>query len=100
MEKIRRAVFITVFALGACAAAAQSYPAKPVRVIVSFPPGAGVDTGNRWKQATTTRLHRYTGVPGSAGWTLQLAGPRGIQGPTGPMGGLALAQVQAAAISF
>ncbi len=43
MEKIRRAVFITVFALGACAAAAQSYPAKPVRVIVSFPPGAGVD---------------------------------------------------------
>ena len=30
-------------ALLSSAAAAQSYPAKPVRVVVSFPPGAGVD---------------------------------------------------------
>jgi hypothetical protein len=39
-----------------------------------------------------------SGAP--SGWTLQLAGPRGIQGPTGPAGGLTLAQVQAAVNSF
>ena len=30
-------------ALAAASAPAQSYPAKPVRVLVGFPPGAGVD---------------------------------------------------------
>ena len=30
-------------ALCACAAVAQNYPVKPVRVIVSFPPGSGAD---------------------------------------------------------
>jgi len=39
---------VRIFALAACAlcafaAAAQNYPARPVRVVVSFPPGAGVD---------------------------------------------------------
>ena len=33
----------SALALLSSAAAAQSYPAKPVRVVVSFPPGAGVD---------------------------------------------------------
>jgi len=34
-------------ALFACVADAQLYPAKPVRVIVNFPPGAGVDITTR-----------------------------------------------------
>lgn len=34
-------------ALAAMHAAAQGYPAKPVRVIVPFPPGAGVDIVTR-----------------------------------------------------
>ena len=33
--------------LVACAAAAQSYPSRPVRVIVTFPPGAGSDIATR-----------------------------------------------------
>ena len=33
--------------LTATAAGAQSYPAKPVRVLVGFPPGAGVDITTR-----------------------------------------------------
>jgi len=49
MREIRRVIPITAFALvagaaiGALPAFAQTYPLKPVRVIVSFPPGAGVD---------------------------------------------------------
>jgi tripartite-type tricarboxylate transporter receptor subunit TctC len=34
-------------ALLACTAGAQPYPSKPVRVIVNFPPGAGVDIATR-----------------------------------------------------
>jgi tripartite-type tricarboxylate transporter receptor subunit TctC len=34
-------------ALLACVAGAQPYPSKPVRVIVNFPPGAGVDIATR-----------------------------------------------------
>ncbi|MBM3549737.1 MAG: hypothetical protein FJX54_22585 [Alphaproteobacteria bacterium] len=43
------------------------------------------------------------GINGSgspSGWTVQLIGPRGIPGPTGPAGGLSLAQVQAAIVAF
>ena len=43
MRGIRRVISISAFALVALVAAAQPYPSKPVRVIVSFPPGAGVD---------------------------------------------------------
>ena len=41
---------LTMFAAGALLAAvagAQSYPVRPVRVIVNFPPGAGVDIATR-----------------------------------------------------
>ena len=42
MLKLPRAGALAL-ALFASAAAAQTYPVKPVRVVVSFPPGAGVD---------------------------------------------------------
>jgi len=47
---IRSLEFIAALGLGLCAAAgafAQSYPAKPVRLIVPFPPGSGVDIVSR-----------------------------------------------------
>ena len=43
MHHIAKLVTVVVFGLSACAAGAQSYPVKPVRVVVSFPAGAGVD---------------------------------------------------------
>ena len=39
----RRAVTGVVLVFFSCAAAAQNFPAKPVRIVVPFPPGGGVD---------------------------------------------------------
>jgi hypothetical protein len=50
--------------------------------------------------ALTVDVQAVNGSGNPSGWTIQLIGPRGIQGPTGPAGGLSLAQVQAAANSF
>ncbi|MEO7726775.1 MAG: tripartite tricarboxylate transporter substrate binding protein [Burkholderiales bacterium] len=54
-----------------CAVAADTYPARPVRVIVNFPPGAGVDIATR---LVTTELAKTLGQqfiidnrPGAAG---------------------------------
>lgn len=48
----------------------------------------------------TVDVQVMNGTGTLAGWTVQLVGPRGIQGPTGPAGGLSLAQVHAAITSF
>ncbi len=48
----------------------------------------------------TVDVQVMNGTGTLAGWTVQLIGPRGIQGPTGPAGGLSLAQVHAAITSF
>lgn len=48
----------------------------------------------------TVDVQAMNGTGTLTGWTVQLVGPRGIQGPTGPAGGLSLAQVHAAITSF
>ena len=45
--RARLTIFATAGALLAGVAGAQSYPVRPVRVIVNFPPGAGVDIATR-----------------------------------------------------
>ncbi|MEO7726871.1 MAG: tripartite tricarboxylate transporter substrate binding protein [Burkholderiales bacterium] len=43
MSRIASISALIAGALFTCVAAAQNYPAKPVRVVVSFPPGSGAD---------------------------------------------------------
>jgi tripartite-type tricarboxylate transporter receptor subunit TctC len=50
--------FLLVLALLAFGAAAQGYPARPVRMIVPYPPGGGSDITGR---AVGTRLNEYLG---------------------------------------
>jgi len=47
MNCCSRIMLSLIFAVAATGAAAQSYPAKTVRMIVPFPPGAGVDIVSR-----------------------------------------------------
>ena len=55
--KLRRRTFLHLSACAALlpamprAASALDYPTRPVRIIVGFPPGGGVDTAARPEQA-------------------------------------------------
>lgn len=40
---LRFAVLLAAAVLGAATASAQSYPAKPIRMVIGFPPGGGTD---------------------------------------------------------
>jgi tripartite-type tricarboxylate transporter receptor subunit TctC len=59
-SRFSRALAATVLLLTVAAAGAQTYPAKPVRVLVGFPPGAGVDITTR---LFTPKLAEALGQP-------------------------------------
>lgn len=53
-----RSIAVLTCAAWSCCAAAQAYPSRPVRVIVTFPPGAGSDIATR---LVTNRLTESLG---------------------------------------
>lgn len=91
--RIRQVLLATAGALFLAAASAQSFPAKPVRIIVPFPPGGSTDIGARilalqlteeFKQpvivenragAGTTIGAAYVAASPADGYTLYLTGP-------------------------
>jgi tripartite-type tricarboxylate transporter receptor subunit TctC len=54
--KLLHAAFAAALALFASIACAQEFPAKPVKVIIPYPPGGGVDTLGRPMADALTRL--------------------------------------------
>src|SRR5512147_1987733 len=56
MTGFPRAVAVCAVAGFTCVAAAQSYPSRPVRVIVNFPPGAGTDIATRLVTAKLSEM--------------------------------------------
>lgn len=71
MNLIRRSLFATATGLFVLGASAQTYPAKPIRVIVPFPPGGGTDIIARDTTHRLTTTQGWTFVienkPGSGG---------------------------------
>ena len=61
-EKLTATLFAAVvaIAIGAPAALGQSYPAKPIRLIIPFAPGGGLDIAGR---AISPKLGEYLGQP-------------------------------------
>ncbi len=54
-RKARAASLAVIAALSCTAAVAQTYPSKPIRLIVSFPPGGATDVFSRTAAAELTR---------------------------------------------
>jgi tripartite-type tricarboxylate transporter receptor subunit TctC len=53
---LARALALAAFAVASQAALAQSFPVKPVRIIVPFPPGGGADALTRIMQPSLTKM--------------------------------------------
>ena len=85
-------------ALSACIAHAQTYPSKPVRVIVNFPPGAGSDIATR---LVTAKLSESLGQQFVIDNRAGAAGNIGVEmaAHAAPDGYTLLAATAAAAIS-
>jgi tripartite-type tricarboxylate transporter receptor subunit TctC len=60
MKTLARCVAVAALALHVVAASAQSYPSRPVRVVIPFPPGGTLDTLGR---ALAHKLAEQTGQP-------------------------------------
>jgi tripartite-type tricarboxylate transporter receptor subunit TctC len=79
---IAAAAIGTVILLGTSAAPAQDYPARPVRVVVAFPAGGGVDVPARLiSQWLSQRLHQQFIVENRVGGGGNLAAEAVIRAP-------------------
>ena len=71
MKRIARLAVALLVAFGAVAAGAQTYPARPIQLVVGFPPGGGVDiVARQLAERLTLQLGQPVVVdnkPGAAG---------------------------------
>src|SRR6478672_3805252 len=98
MHRILRCLVAAWAAGSICSAGAQPYPVRPVRVIVTFPPGAGSDITTR---LVTAKLSEMLGRPFVIDNRAGAAGNIGVElvAHAAPDGYTLLSMTAAAAIS-